>query len=109
MRLLFADRHAIAAKYQEGRINAQFRVHKAPLLQAEIMSAVVASARREAEQREIPALLIPTRTPKTAGRRNRNKQALSGVADGTIQRHPMGRNDSAALAQSVRREIDPTM
>jgi hypothetical protein len=109
VRLLFADRHAIAAKYHEGQISAQLRVHKAPLLQAEIMSTVVMSARREAERREIPALLIPTRTPKTAGRRNRNKQAFRGVADGTIQRQPMGRSDSAALAQSVRREIDPTM
>lgn len=109
VRLLLADRHAMTAKYHGGQINAQLRIHKAPLLQAEIMSTVVVSARREAEQREIRAFRDPRRTPKTAGRRNVNRQALKRMPAGTIQRQPEGNTDNAALAQIVRREIDPTM
>ncbi len=86
VRLLLADRHAVAATYHGGQINAQLRIHKAPLLQAEIMSAVVVSARREVRRKETRAFRNPRRTPKIAGRRNRNRQALAGSPDGTLQR-----------------------
>jgi hypothetical protein len=42
------------------------------LLHAEIISAVIMSARRDAERSEIRAFCNPLRTPKIAGRRNRN-------------------------------------
>jgi hypothetical protein len=80
------DRHAVATRYHAGQINAQLRIHKALVLLAEIISAVMMSARRDAERSEIRAFCNPLWTPKIAGRRNRNMHGLERDSDGYLHR-----------------------
>lgn len=104
------DRHAAATRYHAGRINAQLRIHNALLLHAQIISTVMVSARSDAARNEMWAWRTPQRTPKIPGRRNRNRQSLGSDWEGYICRERTdGMTDNIALAQRVRREIDPTI
>jgi hypothetical protein len=104
------DRHAVATRYHEGQIRIQFKFHKAWLLHARIMSALVITANSEAERSETRALHKPWIAPMTAGGRNRNKQNQGSDAARCIgKQRREGNNDNAPLTQRVRLDTDPAM
>src|ERR1700741_1551476 len=103
------DFRAVATKYHTGQISAQLRIHKASLLHAKIISAVVVTARRNAELREIRGFRNLWRTPKIAGKRKRNGQSLGRNSKGkAAKQNTQGNTQKAALTHRVRRESAPT-
>src|SRR5579862_416028 len=105
MRPLWRDRQASATKRQAGPSNAQLATHKAWLLQAEIISTVIVSAKTAAARNEIREPCHARRTPKIAGGRNRKKQNQGAGMHRESNEETAART---ALAHKVRRETDPT-
>lgn len=105
------DRHALATRNHDGQIRIQLRLHKAWLLHASVMSALVVTASSDAERSETRVLRKPWIAPMIAGGRKRNKQNLGSASNRYIgkQRREEGSNDNPPLTQRVRRDTDPAM